>query len=389
MSRRGGARPVAGVDEESTQKVGEVLEQLTPGAPLREALDRVLMQGAGALVVMGGGPRVEEVCTGGFRLQDSPFTPARVAELAKMDGAIILDDACRLILAANVQLHPDASLATDETGSRHRTAERVARQVGKPVIAVSEERAVATLYVGGSKHHLANPADLVADVNQSLVTLERFRRRLDEAVERLTRLEVSDQMTYRGVVVVLQRAELVLRIGAKIGLEARQLGAEGSLVELQLADLRYGVEQLRGYVLKDYGAAADDRSCHAALAALEGVPEALLTRPDRVAAALGFEHVDTPVRPPGYRLLAQVPRLPETVREALVEHFESLQSIVHATAEQLAEVEGIGQTRAAELRRFFDRMNEGYHAPLTTSPARSEGGAHQKAAPRGNPDAGE
>ncbi len=360
------------IDDERAVKVRAVLEQLAPGSPFREAIDRILLQGNGALVVMGGGPQLEEVCSGGFQLQDSPFTPARLAELAKMDGAIVLDDSSRQILAANVHLHPDATLATDETGSRHRTAQRVTRQTGKPVIAVSEERNVATLYVEKQKHQLANPADLVAEVNQALITLERFRRRLDEAVERLTRLEISDQMTYRQVAIVLQRAELVLRIGEKIGLDARRLGGGGSLVELQLADLLHGVDQLRMLVVKDYGPTSDEESCRATLTALEGVSEEQLIRPTRVASALGFEHVDTPVQPTGYRLLTQVPRLPESVRASVVEHFADLQSIVRASVEQLAVAEGIGQMRATELRRFFDRLSDGYHAPMVAPQVRSE-----------------
>jgi diadenylate cyclase len=348
-------------ETESTVTLLEVLEYVTPGSLLREALERIVLQQNGALIIIGGGPEVDAVCTGGFQLLDSPFTPARLSELSKMDGAIILDDACRMILAANVHLHPDASMPTTETGSRHRTAERVTRQVGKPVIAVSEERNVATLYVGDQKRNLADPGDVMADVNQALITLERIRRRLDESVEKLTRLEVSDLMTYRTVVIVLQRAELVLRIGQQINQEAVWLGGEGGLISLQLADLLYGVDRLRHLVLKDYARSEEDDACQAALHALMTVPEENLTHPERVAAALGFEHLDTPVKPPGFRLLAQVPRLPESVREQVAQHFQDLQKMLDASVDQLAEVAGIGQTRALELRRFFDRLTQ-HHA---------------------------
>lgn len=341
----------------------EVLGGLTPGSPLRVAIDRIVEQGSGALVVLGAGPAVWEICSGGFVLSDSPFSPQRLAELAKMDGAIVLDDELGKILRANVHFHPESTLPTEETGSRHRTAERVARQTGKPVVAVSEERGVATLYLRDERHQLRDPVELGADLNQALVTLERFRRRLDESADRLTRFEVTDQVTYRGVVQVLHRAELVLRIGERIDRDVALLGGGGHLIALQLGDLVSGVERLRDLVVRDYVRPATDERRGEAITALEAMPAEQLVEPDRVAAALAFEHADSHARPLGVRLLAQVPRLPESVRDAAAQHFEDFQSLVVATVEQLGEVEGIGRTRALELRQLFDRLLESHGGP--------------------------
>lgn len=340
----------------------EALERLAPGTPLRQALQRIIQQGNGALIVMGSGFLVEGVCTGGFQLRESEFTPARLAELAKMDGAVVLDDSCERILRANVHLIPDHSLPTDETGARHRTAERVARQTGKPVVAVSEDRRLATLFFDGHKHELESPSVLVAMANQSLQTLERFRRRFDDAEERLTRLEVTDLTTYRAVVTVLRRAELVRRVGAAIVRDADSLGEEGAIVALQLADLTHGVESRRDHTLRDYLRPSTTRRVSQAAADLGLLSMAELDDPLRVASALGFSHPDDQVRPRGLRILSQVPRLPEPVREALVRHFRDFQKMLHAEIDALDRVEGIGRTRAEQLRLFFDRLLDSVRA---------------------------
>lgn len=336
----------------------EVLQRLAPGTPLRDALGRIIQHRNGALIVLGDGSEVTELCTGGFELTDSDFTPARLAELAKMDGAIVLDDSWHRILRVNVHLLPDPSVSTQETGARYRTAERVAKQTGKPVVAVSEDRRVATLFLGGEKHELQSPTVLVAEVNQELLTLERFRRRLDEAEERLTRLEIADLMTYRAVVQVVQRAELVRRIGTDIEKDAVGLGGEGGLISLQLADLLHGVGELRDLVVKDYLRPVTAKRLAQALEELEARPTADLSDPDAVADALGFDHPDSHTRPLGIRLLAQVPRLPDSVREECVKHFKDFQKLLHASVDELDEVAGIGRTRALQLRRLFDRMIE-------------------------------
>lgn len=341
-----------------------ILERLAPGTDVRIALERIIQQSNGALIVMGWDPQVQSICSGGFQLDDCTFTPARLAELAKMDGAIVVDDDCEVIIRANVHLLPDPALRTTETGSRHRTAERTARQVEKPVIAVSEDRGIATLFLDGVRHELASPTELAAKVNQSLANLERFRHRLDDAEERLSRLEVADLMTFRSVVTVLQRAELVRRIGDAVERDARALGAEASLTLVQLADLLQGVDRTTNLVLRDYVRPLRSGSVERASSALSAIPLGDLHDVPAITGALGFEHPETSTRPRGYRLLSHVPRLPATVRDSIVRHFRDFQRMLRASVGELEQVEGVGPSRAEQLRHYFDRATDPLWDPI-------------------------
>ena len=334
----------------------EVLERLAPGTPLRHAVERIIQQRNGALVILGFDAGVAEICSGGFELCDSAFTPAKLAELAKMDGAIVVNDAGDQIMRANVHLLPDPKFGTDETGARHRTAERTAQQTDKPVLSVSEDRRMATLFMDGSKHELLNPTLVAARVNQSLQTLDRFRRRLEDAEAILTRSELADLVTYRMVLTVLQRSELVRRIGREIKQDAVGLGDEGSLIVLQIADLMHGIDELRELTLVDYVRPNRANRVRAALRELEAIPAADLTSAELVAEALGFDQPDSHIGSRGIRLLSHVPQLPDSVRTALVRHFRDLQRLMAASVGDLERVEGVGEARAANIRRFFDRM---------------------------------
>jgi diadenylate cyclase len=332
------------------------LERLAPGTLLRQGLERILQQDSGALIVVGAGPEVEEVSTGGFWLKRTSFTPARLAELAKMDGGIILDGDGEAIVAANVHFVPSHEIHTDETGARYRTAERVAIQTRVPVVAVSEGRKVATLFYAGQKIELASPTALRARVNQELQTLDRFRRRLDEAEVHLSRQEVAGLATYHDVVRVLQRAEVVRRIGLSIELEVVAQGEEGRLARVQLADLLRGVEQVREATLHDHLRPRRRSKIEGAIERLEALSDPGLDDPDQVGETLGFPGLDELALALGYRILASVPRLPEPVREELVRHFASVPRLMAASPSELERVEGVGEARAAQLRHFFDRL---------------------------------
>ena len=342
-------------DHDLREGLRDILARIAPGTALRDALERIVQQGNGALVVLGAGPEVEAITTGGFRLDDAAFSPAKLAELAKMDGGIILDDDASHILRANAHLLPDASVTTVETGARFRTAERVAKGTSKPVLAVSEERNVVTVFFGDEKRELQSPAQLLGRINQDLQTLERFRRQVNEVEERLTRLEVQDQVTLRDAIYVLQRTELVRRIGHQVEGAAVGLGAEGGLVDLQHADLVFGVEQLRDLVARDY-VRGGKRGVATALKALESLPRSDLYEPKRLCAVLGLDDPNTFARPLGYRLVSGVPRLPDTVQEELVRHFRDIQKLMLASVADLNAVSGVGEARALGLRRYFDRL---------------------------------
>lgn len=328
---------------------------------MRYALERIIQQGKGGLVVLGQNAKVQAASSGGFVLDGASFTPARLAELSKMDGGIILDDAWEVILAANVHFIPDGTIPTDETGARHRTAERLAQETGTPVVAVSEGRRVATLFYGEQKIELAAPTEVAAHVNQELQSLERLRGRLDEAENRLTRLEVTGLVSYRAVVTVVQRAELVLRLGAVIRDRTRTLGDEGRIATLQLNDLLAGVATAEELVITDYLKPLRTNSVERALERLTDMSGPDLENPVGVAKELGFSDLDDPAEARGHRLLAEVGRLPDSVREDIVRHFGSVIRLLGASESQLIDVEGVGDTRARQLRNFFQRLEAAAH----------------------------
>ncbi|ADU52400.1 DNA integrity scanning, DisA, linker region [Thermaerobacter marianensis DSM 12885] len=334
------------------------LRRLAPGTRLREGLDQILRARTGGLIVVGDGPEVLALCSGGFEL-DVELTPAHLYELAKMDGAIILSSDARRIVRANVQLIPDPRVLSFETGIRHRTAERMARQTGALVIAISQRRNVITVYRGELRYVLRDPALMLAKANQALGTLERYRAVFLQALGHLTVLEFEDLVTAGDVAYVLGRAEQVRRIGREIEGYAVELGTEGRLVRLQLDELQSGVEEEYRLVVRDY--VADPDGEREALAALQQLPPEDLTHRGAVARCLGFTAPDddeTPVTPRGYRILHKLPRLPVSVVENLVQHFGSLPRILAATVEQLDDVEGIGSVRARAIKDGLRRLQD-------------------------------
>jgi diadenylate cyclase len=328
---------------------------------MRHALERIIQQGKGGLVVLGQNPRVTAASSGGFKLRGATFTSARLAELSKMDGGIVLDNSWSSILAANVHFIPDGSIATEETGARHRTAERLAIDTQTPVVAVSEGRRVATLFYGDHKIELAAPTEVAAYVNQELQSLERLRGRLDEAESRLSRLEVTGLVSYRAVVTVVQRAELVERLGMVIRDRTRTLGDEGRIATLQLNDLLSGVMQTQELVLQDYVKPLRSGAVDRALDTLAELSFSDLEDSARVAKELGFSDLDDPVDARGHRLLSQVGRLPDSVREDIVRYFGSVTKLLRASEPQLIDVEGVGDTRAEQLLNFFNRLEAAAH----------------------------
>ncbi len=336
----------------------DVLRRFAPGTPLRDAVELILRQGTGALIVVGSGDDIESVSSGGFRLDAAPFTAQRIAELAKMDGGIVVDDESGIISAANVHFIPDPTIRTDETGTRFRTAERLALQTGRPVLAVSEEgRRFAVVYTGGDRFPLQNPTSLLTEANQRLQSLERLRRQMDEAEERLTRYEIDDVVLLRDAVIVIQRAALILRLLSDLETVAVELGDEASLIRIQASDLVAGVELLTELVNYDYQRRRP-RKGSSVYARLNELDNEDLYHTQTVATALGLTPLDESVHPRGARALAGVPRLPASVRSALINRFGTLQRLLDAPVDQLSEVEGVGAVRAGQVRTHLDRLDE-------------------------------
>jgi diadenylate cyclase len=338
----------------------DALRTIAPGRPLRDALDRILQANKGALVVVGDGPDVLAICSGGFLL-DSEFSPQRMAELAKMDGAIILASDASRIARSNVHLVPNPNVQTSETGTRHRTAERVARSIDVPVIAVSEDMAVITVYRNDTKHRLDTIARLLGRGNQALQTLERYRNRLDAVTSSLSALEVEDLVTARDVVTVLQRAEMVRRIADEVDGYITELGEDGRLLRLQLEELMAGVDDDRRSVILDYLPDDDRAWVDETLGELTDVRTELLLDSKQVGHLLrlsGDVDLDATLQPRGYRLLSKIPRLPDSVIAAIVGHFATLQKVMRATMDDLEMIEGVETLNARVVKDGLSRLAE-------------------------------
>ncbi len=338
------------------------LAAVAPGTELRDGLERVLRGGTGALIVLGSDKSVEAICSGGFRI-DIEFSATRLRELAKMDGAVVVDKDVSRIVRANTQLVPDASIETSESGTRHRTAERVAKQTGVPVISVSKSMQTIALYVGNRRHVVEGSAAIMSRANQALQTLERYKGRLDEVSGTLSALEIEDLVTVRDVAAVIQRLEMVRRISEEIHGYAVELGTDGRLLTLQLEELAGGLGNDRELVIRDYlPATKTDRTLEQALADLMELTSTDLLDLAAGARAVGFsgpgDHLDSSVSPRGYRMLTRIPRLPGAIIDRLVDHFDSLQRLLAANIEDLMAVEGVGESRARAVREGLSRMAE-------------------------------
>jgi len=342
--------------------ITDALTMVAPGQPLREGLDRILQANMGGLIVVGDGPEVLAICSGGFLL-DAEFSPQRLSELAKMDGAIILAPDASRIARANVHLVPNPNVPTSETGTRHRTAERVARSIAVPVISVSEDLSVIAVYYGPVKHPLELTARLLNRANQALQTLERYKNRLDAVAGTLTALEVENLVTVRDVVTVLQRTEMVRRIAEEISGYIIEAGTDGRLVRLQLEELMGGVEDDRRLVIQDYSHTGERWNLAEAMEALSQLTTEEILDLRAVTSVLHLptsgSELDFPLQPKGYRLLNRIPRMPEAVIEAIVARFGTLDKILDADVKDLDDVEGVGASRARAIKENLLRVAEG------------------------------
>jgi diadenylate cyclase len=341
----------------------ETLALVAPGTVLRDGLDRILRGRTGALIVLGLDPMVESMCSGGFEL-DISFSAARLRELSKMDGAVVIDPASNKIRRAAVQLLPDPSIPTVESGTRHRTAERVAVQSGFPVISVSQSMRIIGLYVNGRRHVIEDSDTILGRANQALATLERYRVRLDEVAGTLSALEIEDLVTLRDVCSVVQRLEMVRRISQEIREYVVELGVDGRLLSLQLNELSGGIESDEDLVIRDYVSAAErDHNALAdvlaRLAALDSTQLLDLGQISEILSPKGTQvMLDAAVAPQGFRLLSKVPRLPQAIVERVVTHFGGLQKLLACTTDDLLSIDGVGEQRARTVREGLSRLAE-------------------------------
>jgi diadenylate cyclase len=337
------------------------LEMVAPGTALREGIDNIVHAKTGALVLSGDPEELSFLFSGGIKL-DIDYSPAFLYQVAKMDGAIVLNQNATKITAANVQLMPDPTILSLETGTRHRTAERVSKQTEALVIAISARRDVVSLYVDGAKYILEDIPTVLAKANQALATLDKYRVRLDQVSTRLTALEFEGGATLHDVLTVLQRSELVTRMAVEIERYIVELGTEGRLIEMQLEETMVGTAADKAALVHDYLVEDADEAFAVALDQLGRLPHQDLLDFGRLAELLGYDRklntLDYPVSPRGYRTLGRIPRLPKIVVASIVQATGGLDELLAAGDGELEGIEGVGEIRAKDIREGLRRLQE-------------------------------
>ncbi|SHF09145.1 diadenylate cyclase [Seinonella peptonophila] len=346
---------------ESVPIPADLLRLIAPGTEFREGLDNVLGARTGALIVVGFDEKVKDIVDGGFHI-DSPFSAAHLYELAKMDGAIILSNDGRKILYANTQLVPNSSIPSTETGIRHRTAQRTAKQTDKLVISISQRRNIITLYKGVTSYALKDIGVILTKANQAIQTLEKYKSNLDQSATDLSALEFEELVTLYEVVMVLQRVEMVLRVKNEIESYISELGTEGRLIRMQLEELVSKVEEEAYLLIRDYSADLGDPTPSEVLCEMKKLSADELLEHTHLARILGYVGAmnihEIPVSPRGFRMLSKIPRLPNNIILKLVARFETLSRMMVASIQELDEVEGIGDVRARTIKDGLKRIQE-------------------------------
>src|SRR5437762_7816865 len=337
------------------------LEMVAPGTAVREGIDAIGQGRLGALICIGDSEELSFLYSGGIKL-DVDYTPALLYQVAKMDGAITLSANATKIVMATVQLMPDPTILSLETGTRHRTAERVSKQTDAIVIAISQRREVVSLYLDAAKYILEEIPVVLAKANQALATLDKYRSRLDQVSTRLTALEFEGGVTLHDVLTVLQRSELVTRMAVEIERYIVELGTEGRLIEMQLEEVMVGVATERAALAHDYMVDDTEEGFALVLDSLARLPHQDLLDFGRLAELLGYDRkvntLDHPVAPRGHRILGRIPRLPKLIIQRIVSEFGGLEETLAATDAELEAVEGVGDVRAKEIREGLRRLQE-------------------------------
>lgn len=339
-------------------EIKNILKRVSPGTSLREGLDNILRAKTGGLIVLSDTEEIMKLVDGGFYI-NAEYTPTYIYELAKMDGAIVISNDLKKIVCANAQLLPDSSITTYETGTRHRTAQRIAKQTNTIVVAISQRRNIITIYKGDIKYILQESSVILARANQAIQTLEKYVNVLERVINNLNILEFQDLTTVFDVVTVIQRTEMVMRIVEEIKRYILELGNEGRLISMQLNELIRYIERDGILLIRDYCKEDDDfNDLYKEIQRLNS--EELLDL-DLIAKNLGFSGLslmDTLISPRGYRILFKIPRIPTNIIENLVKHFSELKNVIQATTDDLDQVEGIGDARATAIRNGLKRIKE-------------------------------
>lgn len=344
---------------EKDKELKSVLRILAPGTPLREGMENILRAKTGALIMLGDDENILKIVDGGFTI-NADYNPSYIYELAKMDGAIIISSDLKKIVYANTQLIPDSSIPTFETGTRHRTAHRAAKQTGAIVIAISQRRHIITIYKNDLKYILRESSIILARANQAIQTLEKYVSVLNRVIDNLNLLEFQDMCTLYDVATAIQRTEMVMRIVGEIERYICELGNEGRLIFMQLNELIRCIEEDGVLLIRDY--CKTDLDYHEVYNNIQQMNSVEILNSENIAKNIGYMGVplmDTLISPRGYRMLSKIPRIPANVIENLVKNFKELKSVTKASIDELDKVEGIGEARARTIKNGLKKIYDG------------------------------
>ena len=342
-------------------KITAVLRKIAPGTPIREGLENILQARTGALIYFTDNEEnIAKIVDGGFNINED-YTSAKLYELAKMDGAIVLSGDMQKIKFANAELIPSNLIPTVETGTRHKTAERVAKQTGDLVISISQRRSIITVFVDNERYILEDTEVVLNKANQAIQTLERYKKVFDSKLNILNEYEFNDIVTLENVLSVIQRAEMVMEIVDEIEKEIAELGSDGRLIQMQLEELIGGLEREEELIVKDYSI-VKRKSSEKIVQEIASLSYEELLEEKNIAKILGYDIFsdfdEAFVYPRGYRILNRIPRMPSNIVDNLVKGFKSFQHIIDAEIGDLDKVEGIGEVRARNIRTSLRRMKE-------------------------------
>ena len=347
------------------EEILEILKMVAPGTVLREGLDNILKAKTGALIVVSDSESVMEIADGGFKLNQS-FTPASIYELSKMDGAIVVSKDLSKILMANVQLVPDHNIKTLETGTRHRIAERVAKQTNELVICISQRRGIITIFKGEFRYVINETSAVLMRANQTLEALEKYKAVFDHMLNILSEHEFDDIVSLDIVANCIYRSEIIMRMEEEVTRNIIELGSEGRLVNMQLEELMSNVESEEKKIIQDYmkSKKRSSKNPESILKEIRKLDKKELLIAEKIIKILGYEItpdiLDEYVSPKGYRILSKIPKMPASIIEKVVNEFSSLQGVCSASVEELDEVEGIGEIRARIINQSLRRLQEQY-----------------------------
>ncbi len=350
------------MEQKSTEeRMKEAVRLTAPGQPLRTALDMIIAGRIGALICVGDTDAVLAAGNDGFPLSIS-FTSNRLFELSKMDGAIVVDGGLNQILRANFHLNPDPSLATSETGMRHRTAARMSVLTNATVISVSERRGVVNVYVDGKSYQIQPVTEIMSSVTQLVSTLQTTRTTLDRSLLRLTALELDDYVTLADITDIFSSFEIMEQAKVELRNSIIKLGTQGKIVQMQLEQLAgASMETEYNLMIRDYAAVATEENAARIRDEFAAMSAQDLTNPSKVAAVLGYEDLDedSVMSPLGLRTLSRVSVVRDGVAERIVDEYGSLQDLMDDMKKNPDRLGNFGVNNPAILADSLARMHGG------------------------------